>query len=78
MSCDSNSPAGWRYSIQILCAFSVPRATSSAFHPPGYVRDELARRFELVDHVPEGALGNLRQDLFLFRKPLATSSASIR
>jgi len=41
----------------------------AAFHPPAYVRDRLARGFDVVDHVPEGALGNPRQDLWLLRKP---------
>lgn len=42
----------------------------TAFHPPEYVRANLARGLELVEEVPEGARGNPHQDLFLFRKPL--------
>lgn len=41
----------------------------ATFHPPSYVRDKLRRGLEVVDHVPEGALGNPRQDLWLLRKP---------
>jgi SAM-dependent methyltransferase len=41
----------------------------ATFHPPAYVRDRLARGLEVVDHIPEGALGNPRQDLWLLRKP---------
>ena len=41
----------------------------ATFHPPSYVRTKLARGLEVVDHVPEGALGNPRQDLWLLRKP---------
>jgi SAM-dependent methyltransferase len=41
----------------------------ATFHPPGYVRRELARGLEVVDHRPEGALGNPRQDVWLLRKP---------
>jgi SAM-dependent methyltransferase len=41
----------------------------AAFHPEGYVRTTLAENLEVVDFVPEGALGNPRQDVFLLRKP---------
>jgi len=43
----------------------------AAFHPEGYVRSTLAREhgLEVIDFVPEGALGNPRQDVFLLRKP---------
>ena len=41
----------------------------ATFHPPAYVRDRLARGLEVVDHRPEGALGNPRQDVWLLRKP---------
>ena len=39
-----------------------------AFHPEDWVRKNLAVDFEVVDFVPEGALGNPRQDLWLFRR----------
>ncbi len=41
----------------------------ATFHPPRYVKERLSRGLEVVDHVPEGALGNPRQDLWLLRKP---------
>jgi len=41
----------------------------ATFHPPRYVAERLARGLEVVDHIPEGALGNPRQDLWLLRKP---------
>jgi SAM-dependent methyltransferase len=41
----------------------------SAFHPPAYVRDVLARGFEFVELAPEGAKGNPHQDLVLLQKP---------
>jgi SAM-dependent methyltransferase len=41
----------------------------AAFHPESYVRKSLARRLEVVDFVPEGALGNPWQDAYLMRKP---------
>ena len=34
-----------------------------------YVRGKLASGFEVVRMIPEGALGNPRQDLYLLRKP---------
>jgi SAM-dependent methyltransferase len=41
----------------------------TAFHPPSYVRERLAARFEQLDFVAEGAKGNPHQDLFVFRRP---------
>lgn len=43
----------------------------TAFHPERYVREQLGRGLELLEHVPEGAEGNPHQDLYLFRKPPA-------
>ncbi len=40
----------------------------AAFHPPAYVRQALARGFDVLDMIPEGALGNPSQDLWLLRK----------
>jgi len=40
----------------------------NAFHPTSWVRDELARGFDVLSFVPEGALGNPRQDLWLLRR----------
>jgi len=39
-----------------------------AYHPPEYVRTELAAGFEVLEFTPEGALGNPHQDLWLLRK----------
>ncbi|WP_406697285.1 class I SAM-dependent methyltransferase [Singulisphaera sp. Ch08] len=41
----------------------------ATFHPESYMRSTLAADLEVVDFVPEGALGNPRQDVFLLRKP---------
>ena len=41
--------------------------TCSAYHPMSYIRDRLARGFELVDFQPGGALGVPHQDLVLLR-----------
>jgi SAM-dependent methyltransferase len=41
----------------------------AAFHPEKYVRDELARGWEIVDFVEQGALGNPLQDVYLLRNP---------
>ena len=40
----------------------------NVIHPPQYVTKSLAAGLELVEFLPEGASGNPRQDLFLFRK----------
>jgi len=42
----------------------------ATFHPEAYVRETLARGYEFVDFVAEGALGNPRQDYHLLRKPV--------
>jgi SAM-dependent methyltransferase len=39
-----------------------------AYHPKSYVVNKLARHLRLVEHVPEGALGNANQDVYLFQK----------
>jgi SAM-dependent methyltransferase len=41
----------------------------TVFHPESYVRDSLARGWELVELVPEGARGNPHQDLVVLRRP---------
>ncbi len=41
----------------------------AAFHPESYVRESLAQGLDVVDFVPEGALGNPYQDAYLLRKP---------
>jgi len=43
----------------------------TTFHPPAFVRDRLADGWELVEHLPRGALGNPVQDLVLLRKPVS-------
>jgi SAM-dependent methyltransferase len=40
----------------------------TAYHPPAWVRERLARAFEPLEFAAEGAKGNPRQDLFVFRK----------
>jgi SAM-dependent methyltransferase len=40
----------------------------SAFHPPAYVKERLAAPLEVVEFVPEGAIGNPHQDLYLLRR----------
>lgn len=41
----------------------------SAFHPESYVRETLAQSFDVIAMIPEGALGNPSQDVYLLRKP---------
>lgn len=45
----------------------------AAFHPESYVRETLSWGLDVVDFLPEGALGNPRQDVYLLRKPLRGS-----
>ena len=39
-----------------------------AYHPEIYVRERLARGFQVVEFVPEGAAGNPYQDAYLLRR----------
>jgi SAM-dependent methyltransferase len=39
----------------------------AAFHPEQYVRNVLAKGWTVVDFIPEGALGNPKQDLYLLK-----------
>jgi SAM-dependent methyltransferase len=41
----------------------------TTFHPAPWVEERLGRAFDPVEFVSEGAKGNPRQDLFVFRKP---------
>src|SRR5262249_34518466 len=41
----------------------------AAFQPERYVRNELARGWELIDFVERGAAGNPSQDVYLLRNP---------
>jgi SAM-dependent methyltransferase len=41
----------------------------STFHSSAFVRDRIAAGWELVEHLPRGALGCPEQDLVLLRKP---------
>lgn len=40
----------------------------AAFHPERYVRNVLAKDFDVIDFRPQGALGNPRQDAYLLRR----------
>ena len=46
----------------------------SAYHPEAYVRDTLARGFDLVRIEPEGARGNPTQDVVVLRRPVSASA----
>lgn len=39
-----------------------------AYHPAAYVRTHLPEALKVVDHIPEGALGNPWQDLWLLQR----------
>ncbi len=40
----------------------------AAFHPEPYVREVFSQGFDVVEAVPQGALGNPRQDAYLLKK----------
>lgn len=46
----------------------------ATFHPETYVRGTLAKGFQMLDFIPEGALGNPRQDYYLLRKPAGSGA----
>jgi len=45
------------------------RNICAAFHPEAYVRAVLSKGFAVIDYVPEGALGNPKQDVYLLKRP---------
>jgi SAM-dependent methyltransferase len=45
------------------------RNACSVYHPAEYVKAQLTGGFTLVDHIPEGATGTGRQDIYLLKKP---------
>jgi SAM-dependent methyltransferase len=47
----------------------------NAFHPEEFVRRELAAGWDVALFAPEGALGNPRQDAWVFRRLLDTTEA---
>jgi SAM-dependent methyltransferase len=55
-----------------------PQASGSnlctAFHPHGYVRDELAVGFDLLELSPAAAEGTPYQDLVVLRRPLSSAA----
>jgi len=42
----------------------------TAYHPEHYVRTRLVNDLVVLDYIPEGALGNPKQDAILVRKPI--------
>jgi SAM-dependent methyltransferase len=40
----------------------------NVFHPEAYVRRKSSKEFEVIDFIAEGARGNPRQDVWLFRR----------
>jgi 2-polyprenyl-3-methyl-5-hydroxy-6-metoxy-1,4-benzoquinol methylase len=55
---------------QVVMRFERSAGTNlcCAFHPESFVREFLAKDFDVIDYVPEGATGNPHQDLWLLRK----------
>jgi SAM-dependent methyltransferase len=47
---------------------SPGRNVCGVYHPEAYLRGTLARGYEVLAYVPEGALGNPHQDLVLLRR----------
>ena len=53
--------------LVVLGEEAVGQNNCAAFHPESYVRNVLARDFDVIDFVAEGALGNPKQDAWLLR-----------
>jgi len=43
--------------------------TCAAYHPPAYVRENMARDFSMMDFIPGRVEGDLLHDIYLFKKP---------
>ena len=56
-----------RGELVVLGEEVVGQNACAAFHPESYVRNVLAKDFDVIDFVPEGALGNPKQDAYLLR-----------
>jgi SAM-dependent methyltransferase len=52
----------------VVCSELSGSNACNVYHPESYVRERMAEGFTIVDFVPEGALGNPRQDVYLLRK----------
>ena len=48
------------------------RNACAVYHPAEYVKAHLADGFTVVDHIPEGATGTGRQDIYLLKKLAAS------
>jgi len=55
---------------RIVCQHGAYRGQNicQTYHPERYVREELARGFEVLAFVPQGARGNPVQDLYVLRR----------
>lgn len=56
-----------RGELVVLGEEAVGQNHCAAFHPPSYVRNILAREYEVLEFIPKGALGNPQQDAYLLR-----------
>jgi len=46
----------------------------AVFHPPSYVREQVAKNLIVADFIPRGAKGDSMHDVHLLKKPFRTSS----
>lgn len=54
--------------LVVRSAHSSGTNRCGTYHPLSYVREQLTAGFELLQHIPCGALGNPFQDLYVLRK----------
>lgn len=54
--------------VVVRAAATAGSNACGVFHPPEFVRARMGRGLELLHLVPEGAKGNPRQDLAIFRR----------
>jgi SAM-dependent methyltransferase len=52
--------------------------TCSTYHPVAFVRENLARKFSVLDFIPGRTGGDILQDIYLLTKPTRVSMASPR
>lgn len=57
-----------RGELVVVAAEQAGRNDCGAYHPEPYVRGVLAKGFDVLEFVPEGALGNPHQDLYLLQR----------
>jgi len=64
----SEQPRYQRGELIVTGQVAAGQNLCSAFHPEAYVRNVLAKDFDVIECRPQGAVGNPLQDVYLLRR----------